>query len=153
MNTVILLFIIIVTIFYGITWYVISNCFFHSNPSEQFFFLTMSVSVFRILPRVIGYYFIKRFNIQIKFGRWSVPFTLRAVTIIKNGFSIVRLIAHHNLPHTSIAFSNQFLSNERNSHWISLPIFCSKSMKLRYAVVFSIRKWANCYRLQYVTFE
>lgn len=43
-----------------------------------------------MLPRVIGYFFMKRFNIQIKFGRVSFPLTLRAVTIIKNGFSIVR---------------------------------------------------------------
>lgn len=49
--------------------------------------------LFRMLPRVIGYFFMKRFNIQIKFGRVSFPFTLRAVTIIKNGFSIVRFLA------------------------------------------------------------
>lgn len=45
---------------------------------------------------MIGYFFIKRFNIQIKFGRVSLPFTLRAVTIIKNGFSIVRFLSHLN---------------------------------------------------------
>lgn len=43
----------------------------------------------RIIPKLIGYYFIKRFNTQIQFGRVSLPFTLRDVKIIKNGFSIV----------------------------------------------------------------
>lgn len=46
-----------------------------------------------MLPKIIGYFFIKRFNIQIQFGRVSLPFTLRAVKIIKNGFSIVSVFA------------------------------------------------------------
>lgn len=57
--------------------------------SSTFSLQQCSTVFIRMLPRVIGYFFIKRFNIQIKFGRVGFPFTLRAVTIIKNGFSIV----------------------------------------------------------------
>lgn len=49
-------------------------------------------TIFRMLPMLIGYFLIKRFNVQIKFGRVSFPFSLRAVKIIKNGFSIVSIV-------------------------------------------------------------
>lgn len=44
---------------------------------------------YRMLPMLISYFFIKKFKLNIKFGRFSLPLSLRAVKIIKNGFSIV----------------------------------------------------------------
>lgn len=102
MNTVILLGIICITIYYCITWYVdsvrVCLCgFFYlvqNRTTHHLRFNDCNVFLFtlyakRMLPKIIGYLFIKRFNIQIEFGRVSLPFTLRAVKIITNGFSIV----------------------------------------------------------------
>lgn len=100
MNTVILLGIICITIYYCITWYVNLDTsmayklqIIITNLINLFFFFFFGcVFSNRMLPKIIGYFFIKRFNTQIKFGRVSLPFTLRAVKIIKNGFSIVSIV-------------------------------------------------------------
>lgn len=53
-------------------------------------------AIFRMLPMLISYFFIKKFKLNIKFGRFSLPLSLRAVKIIKNGFSIVsRRVRQH----------------------------------------------------------
>lgn len=59
---------------------------FSKSGAYQSYFLAFS---YRVLPKIIGYFLIKRFKIQIQFGRISFPFSLRAIKIIKNGFSIV----------------------------------------------------------------
>lgn len=44
---------------------------------------------FRLLPKIIGWYLIQKYKIQIQFGRISFPFSLRDVKILKNGYSLV----------------------------------------------------------------
>ncbi|XP_055610568.1 protein hobbit isoform X2 [Uranotaenia lowii] len=41
-----------------------------------------------LLPQGIGYVLKRKFNIKIRFGRISLPFSLRDVTICKSGFSV-----------------------------------------------------------------
>lgn len=101
-----------------------------------------------MLPKIIGYFFIKRFNIQIECGRVSFPFTLRAVKIIKNGFSIVCISTH--LMMSLIYFDFIICIKINNS--VFLVRFHSKSMKSRFEAVFSTPRLVSCCRLQYVTF-
>lgn len=50
------------------------------------FFITF---IYRALSKIIGWCLIRKFNIKIRVGRISFPFSLRDVNICKNGFTVV----------------------------------------------------------------
>lgn len=96
-----------------------------------------------MLPKIIGYFFIKRFNTQIEFGRVSLPFTLRAVKIVKNGFSIVCICIID-------FFFGRNMTDISDSKYMDENY--SKSTKSPFEAVSLTPKLANCFRLQYVIF-
>lgn len=93
----------------------------------------------RLIPKIIGYLFMQRFKTQITFGRVSLPFTLRAVKIIKNGFSIVSELA------CVCVYSIAIVT-------VLICLIYSILMKLRFEAVSLIRKSVNWCRLLFVTF-
>lgn len=55
---------------------------------------------FRVVPKLIGYVLLRKFKVHIQFGRIGIPFSLKDVKILKNGFSLVGttlLILSHGL--------------------------------------------------------
>ncbi|XP_021696070.1 protein KIAA0100 isoform X1 [Aedes aegypti] len=57
-----------------------------------FWFLVIIVLIYLaitwLLPQCIGYILKRKFNIKIRFGRISLPFSLRDVNVCKSGFSV-----------------------------------------------------------------
>ncbi|XP_037044573.1 protein KIAA0100 isoform X2 [Bradysia coprophila] len=61
MNALLCLLIIAIVLFVGITW---------------------------VVPKLIGYVLLRKFKVHIQFGRIGIPFSLKDVKILKNGFSL-----------------------------------------------------------------
>lgn len=108
----------------------------HSNEKLCFFISNYNFTRnSRLLPKIIGWVFIQKYRIKVRFGRISFPISLKDVNIEKNGFNIVSTF-------TAVPVFTGTLCLLLFQNIITcFNLICfSKLMKSMYAAVFSIQR-------------